>query len=81
MSTICKVEIIQDGDRQSLIIPPEISLSTTVFNLRQEGEKLILEPIQQQKPSLLTVLETLEDLDEDFPDIDEGLLPLDDIEL
>ena len=42
-------------------------------------EKLIIEPVK--KKSLLEVLATLEDIDEDFPDIDQGLLPLDNIEL
>jgi antitoxin VapB len=30
---------------------------------------------------LLTLLATLEPLDDAFPDVDEGLLPLDDVEL
>jgi antitoxin VapB len=39
----------------------------------------IISPIH--KKSLLATLSTLESLDEDFADVDEGLLPLDDIEL
>jgi|GEM_PF-1273486 len=38
----------------------------------------IISPIQ--KKSLLQTLSTLEPLDEDFADVDEGLLPLDDKE-
>ena len=38
----------------------------------------IISPIK--KKSLLEALSTLEPLDEDFADVDEGLLPLDDIE-
>ncbi|MEB3340438.1 hypothetical protein [Okeania sp.] len=34
-----------------------------------------------KKKSLLQTLSTLEPLDEDFPDVEEGLLPLDDIDL
>lgn len=46
----------------------------------QNGVSLaIISPIK--KKSLLETLSTLEPLDEDFPDVDEGLLPLDDIEL
>ena len=33
-----------------------------------------------RKKSLLQTLSTLEPLDEDFADVDEGLLPLDDLE-
>ncbi|NES63862.1 MAG: type II toxin-antitoxin system Phd/YefM family antitoxin [Okeania sp. SIO2D1] len=39
----------------------------------------IISPLK--KKSLLQTLSTLESLDEDFPDVDEGLLPLDDINL
>lgn len=38
----------------------------------------IISPIK--KKSLMETLSTLEPLDEDFADVDEGLLPLDDIE-
>ena len=33
-----------------------------------------------KKRSLLELLATLPDIDEDFPNVDEGLLPLDDIQ-
>lgn len=39
----------------------------------------IISPVK--KKSLLQILSTLEPLDEEFPDVDEGLLPLDDINL
>jgi antitoxin VapB len=39
----------------------------------------VISPIQ--KKSLLQTLSTLESLDEDFADVNEGLLPLDDIDL
>ena len=39
----------------------------------------IISPVK--KKSLLQTLSTLEPLDEDFPDVDEGLLPLDEIDL
>jgi antitoxin VapB len=47
--------------------------------MRKEGKKLILEPVK--KKGLLSVLEELEPLDVDFPDIDKNLLPLDDVQL
>ncbi len=45
------------------------------INNRQE----IISPIK--KKSLLEVFANLEDIDEEFPNVDEGLLPLDEIEL
>jgi hypothetical protein len=42
-------------------------------------DRLIVEPIR--RISLLSLLATLEAITENFPDMDEGLLPLDDITL
>ncbi|NMG18283.1 type II toxin-antitoxin system Phd/YefM family antitoxin [Brasilonema bromeliae] len=72
---------------------PLAELPETVQNLinqtQKTGEPLtiiqngvpfaIISPIK--KKSLLQTLSTLEPLEEEFPDVDEGLLPLDDIEL
>jgi antitoxin VapB len=47
--------------------------------IRKEGDRLIVEPIR--KGGLLSVLAGLEPLDEAFPDVDESLPALDDVEL
>ena len=60
-------------------IPQELFLLTKEVSIRKEGEKLIIEPYLQK--TLLEILSTLDDIDEEFPNIDEGLLPLDNIEL
>jgi antitoxin VapB len=73
------VKLIQHGNQQTLPIPTELTLDTPFVIIRQENNKLIIEP--SPKKSLIEVLSTLEPLDEDFPDIDEGLLPLDDIDV
>jgi antitoxin VapB len=73
------VKLIHQGNTQTLTIPKELNLSTSEVIVREENGKLIIEPYK--KKSLLQVLSTLEPLNEDLPDIDEGLLPLDDIEL
>ena len=79
MTNTYKVRLIKKGNTQSLTLPEELNLSTTEVIIRQEDDKLIIEPFQ--KKSLLEVFATLEDIEEDFPDVDEGLLPLDNIEL
>jgi hypothetical protein len=43
--------------------------------LRKEGDRLIVEPVR--KGRLLALLDTLDPLDETFPDVDEDLAPLD----
>ena len=79
MSTEYHVKLIQQGNIQTLPIPKELTLSTSEVIIRQEEGKLIIEPYQ--KKSLLEVFAKLDDIDEEFPDVDEGLLPLDDIEI
>jgi len=79
MSTEYHVKLIQQGNIQTLPIPQELTLSTSEVIIRQEDGKLIIEPYK--KKSLLEVFANLDDIDEEFPDIDEGLLPLDDIKI
>ena len=71
------VSLLTSGQDQVLTIPPEFALLGTEVLLRKEGHRLIIEPIPSS--SLLSLLTTLQDITDDFPDIDEGLLPLDDI--
>jgi len=48
--------------------------------LYKDGDRLIMEPMKKQA-RLLELLATLEPIEDAFPDVDEGLLPLDDIQL
>lgn len=79
MTTTYKVKLIQKGNTQSIPLPEALNLSTAEVTIRQEDDKLIIEPLK--KKCLLEVFATLEDIEEDFPDVDEGLLPLDNVEL
>ncbi len=65
------------------------TLQTLINEAKKTGEPLtitengiplaIISPIK--KKSLLEVFANLEDIDKEFPNVDEGLLPLDEIEL
>jgi antitoxin VapB len=79
MTTEYHVKLIQDGDTQTLSIPQELNLSTSEVVIRQEEGKLIIE--RYERKSLLKILANLEDLEVDIGDLDESLLPLDDIEI
>ena len=52
----------------------------------REGDRLIIEPVKPKyekgsAAALLAVLNTMEPIDEDFPEVgEEGLLPLDDVD-
>lgn len=50
-----------------------------IYNLLHQYTKS--PPKQSQKTSLLEMLATLDDIEDEFPNIDEYLLPLDDITL
>ncbi|WP_088891798.1 antitoxin [Leptolyngbya ohadii] len=71
--------LLTSGQEQVLTIPYEFALSGTEVLLRKEGHRLIIEPIPSS--SLLSLLMRLEDIADDFPSVDEGLLPLNDINL
>jgi len=73
------VSLLINGQDQVLTIPHEFALSGTEVLLRKEGHCLIIEPIPRS--SLLSLLITLQDITDNFPDLDEGLPPLDDITL
>jgi len=75
-----RVKIVRDGENRTIPIPAEFEFPGDEAVLRREGERLILEPVTK-KASLLEFLDSLQPLDEDFPDIDEDLPPLREIEL
>jgi antitoxin VapB len=75
----CHVCLLSDGKDQVLKIPHEFALPGTEVLLRKEGNRLIIEPIRPG--SLLSLLATLEEITENFSDVDEGLMLLDDIRL
>ncbi|MEJ2622500.1 MAG: AbrB/MazE/SpoVT family DNA-binding domain-containing protein [Candidatus Thiodiazotropha sp.] len=73
------VRLFRNGRNQALRIPREFELEGDEAILRKEGDRLIVEPIR--KGRLLALLDTLEPLNESFPDVDEDLPPLDDTTL
>ena len=47
--------------------------------IRKDGDKLIIDPVRAV--GLLAVLASLEDIETTFPEMDEALLPPDNVEL
>jgi antitoxin VapB len=66
-----------DRRNQGVRIPRELELSGEEAILQKDGERLIIEPAPPQ--SLLTLLETLQPVDDAFPPIPE--LPTDSVDL
>jgi antitoxin VapB len=82
------VRLFRNGANQALRIPKEFELPGKEAELRQVGNTLVITPIQPHfekgsPESLAALLDELAKLGpcEDFPDVDESLLPLDDIDL
>lgn len=73
------VKLFKNGRNQALRIPREYELPGDEAVIRKEGNKLIIEPVENR--SLLKVIAGWQPLPDDFPDVDADLLPLDDIEL
>lgn len=73
------VRLFRNGRNQALRIPREFELEGEEAVIRKEGDRLIVEPVR--KGRLLTLLATLDPIEEPFPDIDKDLLPLDDVAL
>jgi antitoxin VapB len=67
MHTERQIRLFRNGANQALRIPRGLELPGTEAVIHKEGDRLIVEPLK--KPSLLTVLATLQPLDEDFPEI------------
>ncbi len=62
-------KLFKNSRNQAVRIPREFELPGEDAIMRKEGHKLIIEPVPKQ--SLLELLETLEPLDEDFPEIED----------
>lgn len=63
------VKIFRNGRNQAVRIPREFELPGDEALMRKDGDRLIIEPAPPV--SLLKILETLDPIDEDFPDIDD----------
>lgn len=84
------VKLFKNGANQAVRIPKEFELPGTDALMHREGSRLILElaPNKPPKGTAAALMRALDEIaklgpcDDDFPDIsDEGLLPLDDIDL
>lgn len=73
------VRLFRNGRNQALRIPREFELEGEEAIIHKEGDRLIVEPVRKGK--LLALLHTLDPLTEPFPDLDDDLPSLDDVQL
>lgn len=79
MSSERHIKLFRNGRNQALRIPRELELEGDEAIIRKEGDRLIIEPVK--KANLIALLDSWDTLDEEFPDVDNDLLPIDDISL
>lgn len=78
-----KTRIIRDGDRRVVEIPTDFAVDGEV-TIRQEGDVLIIEAVSEvdiRPKSWSEFFDNLEPVDVDWPDLDAGLLPVEDVDL
>lgn len=68
MSGERQVRLFRNGRNQALRIPRDLELPGRAAILRKEGPRLIVEPLA--RPSLLTVLQKLKPIRDEFPIIE-----------
>ena len=84
-----QVRLFRNGANQAVRIPREFEFTTNDAIMRKVGNTLVIEPIFAEPAkgtaaALLAALESMKDWEpvlEEFPNVDEGMLPLDDIVL
>jgi antitoxin VapB len=69
MSEARHVKLFRNGRNQAVRIPVEFELPGDEAIMRREGDRLVLEPTR--KRGLLGLLESMEPLDEELPQIED----------
>src|SRR3954467_3239156 len=73
------VRLFRNNRNQAIRIPVEFELPGNEAVISRDGDRLIVEPVRTG--GLLDLLAEWEPLDEQFPDVDQDLLPLRDLKL
>lgn len=84
MNEIRKTNLLHQGKSQVIEVPEGFELPGTEVTITKDGARLIIEPTvtpAKDPRRLAALLDSWDDLDVEWPDVDEGLLPPDDIKL
>ncbi len=73
-------KLFRNNRSQAVRIPAEFELPGEKVLISREGSRLIIEQVPESG-GLIELLNSWEPIDDEFPDIDTGLLPLRDVEL
>lgn len=79
------VKLFRNGANQAVRIPKEFELPGKEAIMRREGSKLVIELVKPERGTVAALALALKEMaklgpcEDEFPDVDAGLLPLDDI--
>lgn len=73
-----EAKLFRSNRSQAVLIPAEFELPGEKALISRRGSRLIIEPIPESR-GLLALLDSWDPLEEAFPDVDEGSLPLKDV--
>ncbi|SOC86166.1 antitoxin VapB [Ensifer adhaerens] len=81
MGMVKHAKVFRNGRNRAIRIPVEFDFPGDDVTITKEDDgRIVIAPVKS-KMDLSQWLDSLEPLDEEFPDVDEGLLPLDDVKL
>jgi len=66
-----KVSLFRNGRSQAIRIPKEFELPGTEAMIRKDGDVLVIEAVPNRKMTLIEVLDSLDPIGEDFPEIED----------
>ena len=72
-----QVRLFRNGRNQAVRIPVEFELPGNEAIMRRDGDRLVIEPLR--KRGLVALLKTMKPVEEEFPAIEDSLLPPEDI--
>ena len=85
VNEVKRISLLNQGKNQVIQVPPGLELPGTEVTIFKDGERLVIEPtvlaLEDKRNRLRELLDSWDDLDTEWPDVDEGLLPADDIKL
>ena len=79
METERRIRLLQNESKQIIHIPKDFELPGDEAIIGKRNGVLFIKPFK--RPSLIALLATLGDVEDEFSDFDEGLLSPDDVDL
>lgn len=83
MNEIKKSSVFRRGDAQLVEIPAEFELPEGDVTITREGDRIVIAPASSSPvpETWAEFFNSIDPVDVDWPDVDEGLSPLDDVKL